>query len=613
MRSLPLLLILLLCTCVRAQSIDRVEPPNWWIGFENTALELLVYGKDISHLRAKIEHPGVTVKSVITTDNPNYLFVTLDVEPETKAGTFPIIFHDRDKEVLRWNYQLMARKTGAKDIAGYDNSDVLYLITPDRFANGDPSNDEVDGMKDTLNRNFGGGRHGGDIAGMSNSLDYIADMGFTAVWVNPVLENDMEEYSYHGYSTTDFYEVDARYGTNESYQKLGVDAGAKGVKMIMDMILNHCGSNHWFVLDPPTDDWINNGGEYINTSHKRTTVQDVHASNYDKKMFSDGWFVSTMPDLNQRNPLMATYLIQNSIWWIEYAGLAGIRMDTYPYPDADFMADWTCAVMSEYPHFSIVGEEWSSSPAIVSYWQAGKVNHDGYTSCLPGLMDFPVQEAMRKSLTEKPSWGDDWTPLYEMMAHDFLYADHNALVVFPDNHDMARVFTQVNHDADLWRLALAFVLTTRGTPQVYYGTEILMDSRENPGDHGLIRSDFPGGWAADTTSAFTGKGLSDEQSSAQAWLKKLLNWRKSSDVIHHGKLMQFAPNDQAYVYFRYTETSKVMVVLNKNEDSVTLPMMVFDEMLKGEASLTDILTGERSAIGETLVVEGKRAYIFEVR
>ncbi|MEM9260128.1 MAG: alpha-amylase family glycosyl hydrolase, partial [Bacteroidota bacterium] len=478
MRNFPLFLLTLLflsalSTRGLAQEIERVEPPNWWVGFENTELQLLVYGQDIGHLKPVVEYPGVSVKQVIRTENDHYLFLYLNVSPNTRPGKFPIIFTSKGLEVLRRDYELLPRKAGAAEVAGFDNTDVMYLITPDRFANGDPDNDAVAEMKEGLNREYKGGRHGGDIKGIWDNLDYISDMGFTAIWVNPVLENNMEQYSYHGYYTTDFYRVDPRFGSNESYRDLGAAAGAKGVKLIMDMILNHCGSNHWFVLDPPTKDWINYGGEYVNTSHRRTTVQDVHASAYDQKRFSDGWFVQTMPDLNQRNPLFGTYLIQNSIWWVEYAGLAGIRMDTYPYSDAEYLSQWSCALMREYPNFSIVGEEWSPQPAIVSYWQAGKENHDGYASCLPNLMDFPLQEAMRSSLAgEHESWNDPWIKLYETLALDFLYPAYDDLVVFPDNHDMARIFTQVGHDYALWQLALTYVLTTRGIPQVYYGTEI---------------------------------------------------------------------------------------------------------------------------------------------
>ncbi|MBC6996059.1 glycoside hydrolase family 13 protein [Neolewinella lacunae] len=613
MRLLTLLLVLFLCTCVRAQEISRVEPPDWWVGFEQTELQLLVYGKDIGHLRAEINHPGVTLLRTVCPPNANYLFLYLNVAADASPGTFPIVFRDQDREVLRHSYTLQARRDGAAGVQGFNNSDVLYLITPDRFANGDPENDAVASLIEMPKRNFPGGRHGGDIAGMQQRLDYLTDLGITAIWINPVLENDMDQYSYHGYSTTDFYRVDPRFGSNAAYRDFCAAAGAKDVKVIMDMILNHSGSNHWFVVDPPSEDWVNYGGKYVNTNHRRTTVQDVHASEFDRRAFSDGWFVRTMPDLNQRNRLLADYLIQNSIWWIEYAGLAGIRMDTYPYPDKDFMAEWTCAVLREYPNFSIVGEEWSTQPAIVSYWQAGKDNHDGYTSCLPSLMDFPLQDALKLALTEKETWSTGWIKLYETLALDFLYADHDALVVFPDNHDMDRIYTQLGEDPALFRLAMAYTLTTRGTPQLYYGTEILMENSAAPGDHGIIRTDFPGGWAGDKVNGFTGAGLSAEQRAAKDYLRSLLRWRKSAKVIHDGKLMQFAPNNGSYVYFRYTDDEKVMVVLNKGTEGLSLDLSIYEEILPAGATLRDVLTGkEYSTESKTLPLQVNTAYILRV-
>jgi len=610
---LPLLLLSMLCTCVLAQNIERVEPPNWWVGFVNQDLQLLVYGKDISQLTATIDWPGVTLQSTLTTGNPNYLFMNLHVAPDARVGEVPLNFTSPDGKVMVRKYSLQARETPGTAFEGFDQTDVLYLITPDRFVNGDRANDETADTKEGLNRAFPGGRHGGDIAGVASKLDYMKDLGVTAVWLNPVLENDMETYSYHGYSTTDYYKIDPRYGTNESYRALSRTAAAKGIKMVNDVIPNHCGSNHWFVRDPPTKDWVNYGGEYVNTNHRRTTVQDPHASAFDTRAHVDGWFVSTMPDLNQRNPLMATYLTQNAIWWIEYARLGGIRVDTYPYSDKTFLTNWTGAIMAEYPNFSIVGEEWSNQPAITSYWQAGKLNQDGYVSHLPQLMDFPVQEALRKALGKDEGWGSGFVGLYETVALDFLYADYNDLVVFPDNHDMDRIFTQVGQDVDLWKIAMAFNLTTRGIPQIYYGTEILMHNSDKPGDHGVIRTDFPGGWASDEVNGFTGAGLTAEQKDAKAWLKKLLNWRQTADVVHHGKLMQFAPLDNGlYVYFRYDGDEKLMVVLNKNEEPAELHIEQYAEMLRGATRVTDVLGGGSLALTKEMKVTGKGAFIWRV-
>ena len=614
------LLFLGLCCIISLSSlfahnrIHRVEPTNWWVGMNNPSLQLTIYGHDIAKLQPVINYPGVSIERVIKVNSPNYLFVYLQLAADTKAGTFDILFQDSRGTATKHSYTLSEREDGAAETEGFDGSDVLYLITPDRFANGIPANDNVPGMKEKANRSFEGGRHGGDIKGIIDHLDYIADMGFTAIWVNPVLENDMPEYSYHGYATTDFYKVDQRFGSNEEYLKLSRLAKEKGIKIIMDMIVNHSGSEHWFVKDPPTKDWINFDLQFSPTSHRRQANQDIHASEYDKKQFSDGWFVETMPDLNQRNDLMADYLIQNTIWWIEYLKLGGIRMDTYPYPDKDFMTRWTCEVLAEYPNFNMVGEEWIAQPAIVSYWQQDKHNSDGYTSCLPSLMDFPIQFAAAKALVEEEKkYGSGLIGMYDMLALDFLYPHPEDLVIFPDNHDMDRFFTQVNEDVDLHNMGMVYFTTIRGVPQIYYGTEILMTNKGYPGNHGIIRSDFPGGWAQDSVNAFTGVGLSEDQLGAQQYLKKLLNWRKGKKVIHEGRLMQFAPHDGFYVYFRYMEGEKVMVILNKNEDAKKLKLARYVEMLGDVKKGIDPLEGKEYVLGAELAVPAKSALILELK
>jgi glycosidase len=438
-------------------------------------------------------------------------------------------------------------------------------------------------------------------------LDYIKSTGFSAIWLNPVLENNQTEYSYHGYSITDFFKVDPRFGSNDSYLDLVKNCHEKGLKVIMDMIVNHCGSFHWWMNDLPDTDWINFDNKFVNTTHQRAVIQDVHVSEYDKKMFTDGWFVETMPDLNQKNKLLATYLIQNAIWWIEYADIDGIRMDTYPYPDKDFMSDWTCAVMAEYPGFNIVGEEWSENPAIIAHWLKGKVNPNGYSSCLPGAMDFPIQGALRKSLTN-----NNWYPLYETLTMDFLYPDANSLVVFPDNHDMSRLFSQVNENLELFNLGLTYMLTTRGTPQIYYGTEILMS---NPGtdDHGIIRSDFPGGWQGDQINGFSNVGLSSNQIETKNHIQKLLKWREKKGVIHHGKMMHFVPENNIYVYFRYDNDEKVMVVLSLNKKDISLDLKRFKELLPSSFVATEIISGTNMELSDSLQVPAFKSLILSLK
>ncbi len=386
------------------------------------------------------------------------------------------------------------------------------------------------------------------------------------------------------------------------------------MKLIMDQILNHCGSEHWFVKDPPVRDWVNfSGAPFTGTNHRRQSLQDPYASEWDRRHFTDGWFVPTMPDLNQRNPHLAAYLIQNSIWWIEYARLGGIRMDTYSYPDKEFSARWTCAIMNEYPDFNIVGEEWSEQPATIAYWQQDKDNPDGYRTCLPGLMDFPLQIALKNALTgEEGRWFSAMQQLYETLALDFIYSDPANLVIFPDNHDMDRIHTQLGGDAALTRMALAYVLTMRGIPQLYYGTEILMENDSAPGDHGVIRTDFPGGWAGDEVNAFSGKGLSEEQRATQEHLRRLLNWRKTADVIHRGRLMQFSAEQGCYVYFRYDDWNRVMVVLNKNDRPTELATDRFRELLRGTTNGTDVASGTRYDLREIMTVPAKTALILEL-
>ncbi|MEL6863934.1 MAG: glycoside hydrolase family 13 protein [Bacteroidota bacterium] len=616
MKSSHRLLLAIPCFCLvfsflTAQNIKRVEPPNWWVGMQHPKLQLLVYGENIGQLKPSIDYPGVQIDQVIRVDNDNYLFIDLDIQ-KAKAGNVEIVFRDGDLEKIRHSYPLLNREPNAANRQGFDNSDVLCLITPDRFVNGDPSNDDLPGMLEKANRSFKGGRHGGDIAGIQKSLDYLADMGYTAIWLNPVLENNMPQYSYHGYAITDFYQVDPRFGSNESYRQLSQEAQKKGIGMIMDMIVNHCGLEHWWMKDLPSKDWINQWSTPTFTNHRKSLTQDPHAAPSDRAVFFDGWFVPTMPDLNQRHPLMAEYLTQNSIWWVEYAGLRGIRMDTYPYPDIQYMSEWTERLMKEYPQLNIVGEEWSDQPSIIAFWQRGKNNPDGYTSELPSLMDFPLQMALAEALTTEESWNSGWIKLYTTLAKDFLYPDPDNLVVFPDNHDMPRFYAQVGENDSLYQMGLVYMLTTRGIPQLYYGTEIAMSSPSER-DDGLIRSDFPGGWAGDEVNVFMGKGLSPSQQQHLAFTKRLMNWRKGAEAIHWGKLMHYDPKDGVYVYFRYTEREKVMVILNKNREAYDLNLGRFGEMLEGVTKGKEVLTEKEMDLKETVGVPALGALVLELK
>jgi glycosidase len=591
--------------------LQRVEPMFWWAGMKSPDLQLMVYGENISETNVSLEYPGVELISVSKVQNPNYLFIDLKLSETVKPGSFDLLFQKENEAVETYNYELKARERGSASRQGFDQSDVIYLITPDRFVNGNPENDRVEGMKELPDRTDKDGRHGGDIRGIINSLDYLEEMGFTAVWLNPVLENNMTQVSYHGYSTTDFYKVDPRYGSNEEYRKLNDELDKRGMKLIMDMIFNHCGSEHWWMEDLPMNDWINNYPDYKITSHRRTVNQDPHASKADYEAMVDGWFVPTMPDLNQENEFMKIYLIQNSIWWIEFVGLEGIRQDTWPYPDKHMMTEWTKRVLEEYPNFNIVGEEWSLNPAIVSYWQKGQKNFDGYECYLPSLMDFPLQDAVSRALREKEDWASGLVTLYEMLANDFLYPDPDNLVVFPDNHDMSRFFVQMGEDVDLLKMGVAYFLTTRGIPQLYYGTEVLMTHEGS--DHGNIRAEFPGGWDDHKTNAFTGEGLTSEQKEMQQYISTVQNWRKNKEVIHTGKLMHFTPEDGIYTYFRYNNKEIVMVALNKNREEKMISTERFSEIMEGYSSGKEIITSTTIPDLSEIKIPAKSAIILELK
>ncbi|MDJ0917952.1 MAG: glycoside hydrolase family 13 protein [Woeseiaceae bacterium] len=594
-----------------ATEIERMEPPFWWQGFQHEELQLLVYGKGIGEFEPAVDYDGVSISRVERVKSPNYLFVYLSIDASAKDGWLDLTF-TKGSETIDHRYELREKNPDPAYTEGFSQKDAIYLLMPDRFANGDTSNDVSERLGDVLDRDDDYARHGGDLAGVIDNLDYIADMGFTQIWLNPILENRVARASYHGYSTTDYYLVDPRFGTNEQYRELVAKARNKGIGIIKDLIVNHIGDGHWWMQDLPTHDWLNFQEERTITSHARTVNQDAYASEYDRMMHVEGWFDTSMPDLNQQNPLLADYLIQNAIWWIEYVGLTGIRQDTWPYPHKDFMTEWARRIMEEYPHFNIVGEEWSLNPAIVSYWQRGKQNPDGYVSYLPSVFDFPLQDALVTSLTgEVPDWDSVWTKTYGAVANDFLYPDPGNLVIFPDNHDMDRIYTQVGEDYDLYRMAMVFFATMRGIPQFFYGDEILM-SHTGTSSHGALRIDMPGGWDGDDRDAFSGKNLSDDETRAQNFVRKLLNWRKTADVIHSGAYMHYAPIKDIFAYFRYDETDTVMVILNRSEETETLPLSRFTERLQDAAFGTDVLTGKRFSMKKELVLEPRSALLLEL-
>ncbi len=601
--------------------IERIEPPHWWVGFEDNELQLLVHGEGVGSLEPQINDPRVDIVRIERVENPNYLFVYLDIAANAQPGPVDILFAQGGEVIGGHRYQLDARRDGSALREGFGPSDTIYLITPDRFANGDPGNDEVAGYDDLLNRGELYGRHGGDLAGIRNNLDYIESMGFTQIWLNPVLENAMAEHSYHGYAQTDLYKVDPRYGTNEDYRALSAEANTRGIGLIKDIVLNHIGSGHWWMDDLPTPDWINHGGEYVNTTHQHTAALDPYAPDVDVADFTQGWFVPTMPDMNTDNPLLADYLIQNSIWWIEYADLSGIRLDTYAYPGHDMVSAWMDRITLEYPNFNAVGEEWVLNASLIARYQRAPDATPNGKPLSPSMMDFPLQDAMRRGLTEDDGWGSGLIKLYEVMVNDPLYPAPNELTIFVDNHDMDRIHTQMGRDPALTRMAFVWLATMRGIPQFYYGNEVLA-TNATPGHHGEIRSEFPGGWPDHADNAFTGEGLIDEQRQMQDFVRNLFTWRKTASAVHNGTLTHYAPvvsNEEVsplqhtYVYFRDNGEQTIMVMLYKGDEAFTLDTERYAQNLYGASEATDVLTGRRYQIDAGLPIAPRSAMVLEIQ
>ncbi len=592
----------------------RVEPPFWWTGFKNTQLQLLIYYPEIGSCECTLKENRageVRLMRTETVESPNYLFVTLDLSGAT-TGTFEMVFKKEGKILLKVPYELKQRESGSASRKGFDASDVIYLLMPDRFANGDTTNDNPLWALEKTNRSNPDGRHGGDIKGILQNLDYFSTLGVTALWINPWLENNQARYSYHGYSTTNYYLTDPRLGTNEDIRTLSAGLKKRGIKLIMDQVFNHCGSGHWWMKDLPMNDWLNQWPEFTRSNYRGGSVSDPYVSAYDSARYVRGWFDVTMPDLNQHNRFLKTYLIQQSIWWIEFAGLDGIRQDTHPYPFKDMMADWGKAVQTEYPGFNIVGEVWVNYPSTVAYWQQGNHNHDGYNSWLPSVFDFPMQDALLKAFSEKESWNTGILRLYEILSQDFVFPDPSNIVTFADNHDVNRFLDTQQDDIRKLKMAVAFLLTTRGIPQLYYGTEILMTTGEDEG-HGTIRRDFPGGWPGDTVNAFLRSNLSSSQSDMLHFTTTLLQWRKTSKAVCRGTLTHFIPEDGVYVYFRQYENETVMVVMNNNETEKSVQTDRYSEFLRMFRTGKEIISGEAIDDLSSLALPGKSVKIIELR
>tara|TARA_R100000322_G_scaffold155008_1_gene114014 strand:+ start:130 stop:1959 length:1830 start_codon:yes stop_codon:yes gene_type:complete len=601
--------------------LERLEPPNWWADMNSTSVQLLCYGENISDY--EVSSKDITIVNVERTENPNYLFVNVNFEG-LSAGEYSFKFKKKGSKSFTKAFALKERDANSKERESFNSSDLVYLIMPDRFANGDTSNDSMPSVTEKVNRAEQGGRHGGDLQGVINQLDYLEDLGVTALWSTPLLEDNDAKYSYHTYAQSDVYKIDPRYGTNEDYKRLATEMEQRDMKLIMDYVTNHWGAEHWLIKDLPEQSWIHQFEDnkdkdfpldgYANSNYRMTTQYDPNASAIDTRYCEDGWFTSTMPDLNQSNPKTLTYLIQNAIWWIEYSGLDGFRVDTYSYNDKEGIANWTKAITDEYPNFNIVGEVWLHNQAQIAYWQKdSKIGAlQNFNSYCPSVMDFTLHDAIGVMFKEdNASWNDGMIKAYDNFVNDFLYQDIDNLMVFAENHDTGRINEIYNGSLDHYKLAMTLVATTRGTPQIYYGSEIGMRGDKGKGD-GAIRQDFPGGWATDANNAFTKDGRTEEQEAYHSFSKTLFNFRKETPALHTGELLHYLPENNVYVYFRSLEDQTVMVVLNNNPEEQTLDLSRFTEGIKNATTGKELFSQNTLNLNEPLTVKGKSPLVISL-
>lgn len=604
-------LLLLLFSITTFAQVDKVEPPFWWSDMNLSDVQIMFYGKNIALNEVSVSN-GIIIKEIQKTENPNYVFVTVDTK-NVSAQNIVFTFKNGKKSFTK-NYELIQRKENSRFRESYNSSDVMYLLMPDRFANGNPNNDSHPSVTEKYNRDIPGGRHGGDIEGIIKNIDYIHELGATAIWSTPLCEDNDERYSYHTYGQSDVYKIDPRYGTNEDYLRMSQKLHKKGMKNIMDYVTNHWGWKHWMINDLPTRDWIHQFPEFTNSNYRMTTQFDTNASKRDAEHCMDGWFVKSMPDLNQSNPLVLNYLTQNAIWWIEYADLDGFRVDTYSYNDKEGISKWTKAITDEYPHFNIVGEVWMNDQAQMAYWQKdSKIGAiQNYNSYLPSVMDFTLHEAISSTFNEdQATWDKGIIKVYQNFTNDFLYPNIDNILTFIENHDTQR-FNHLYPDFKKYQLAMTLLATVRGIPQIYYGSEIGMAGNKDKGDAD-IRQDFPGGWNGDKNNAFTASGRTEVQKQYFDFTAKLLNWRKNKSVIHYGKTTHYIPENNVYVYFRYNEKETVMVIINNNPEKQTIKTNRFIENIKNLKSGKDILGNASFDLKNDISIEGKSALILELK
>lgn len=636
MMKIRLVLVYLTLLAVLGQAlaqdiqIQKVQPSNWWTGMKNPNVEVLIYGKNIAECTVKLDYAGVVLQNTEKVENPNYLFLKLYIAPDAKPGKLNfelskerVVVKKKKSQIVRdtkmVGFDLLARTNFARK--GVNSSDFIYLLMPDRFANGDVSNDKILSMADTTcdPRNpFL--RHGGDFLGIQNRLDYLQELGVTTLWMTPVIENDETlkkelhgnpQAGYHGYHFTDHYQIERRFGGAVGYKKLADALHQRGMKLIQDAVYNHVADDHWMWKDQPTKDWFNHWPAYTNTSHKEAVLMDPHAAEADRKLLLDGWFTPFLPDLNQRSPHLATYLIQHAIWCTESFDLDGWRIDTYKYNDMEFMNRCNAALLEQYPSLMIFGESWINDPSQLAYLVQNKVAFP-FKNNQPGTCDFPVQSAIITALNENFSWDGGVNRLYQVLAHDFVYQNPDNMVTFLENHDTDRYFSMIGEDYNKYKMGIAWLLTTRGIPHFYYGTEILMKNYKNPTD-AEVRRDFPGGWPGDPQNKFVASGRNTQENEAFEFVKKLANYRKNTPTLHQGQLTQFQPQDGVYVYFRHDAAKIIMVVSNGEKVDKYLNTSRFAERIQGFSSALDVVSGQKYPNIATLKVPAQTVLVLELQ
>jgi len=587
---LSLLYFVFLTNAQNKLVIDRVDPPNWWTGMQHKELQLLVKGTNISSFsQLTIKPEGLTVLSIEKVESKDYIFLNLSINNDTKSGLYTFTLKN-EKDQIEFKYEIKNRNIEPNNLIGINNADLIYLIMPDRFANGNVKNDIITSFNEmSISRDSVLCRHGGDLSGIANHIDYIKDLGATTLWLNPVQENNQPKESYHGYAITDHYKIDSRLGTLTDYQNLVQVAHENNMKVIMDMVFNHTGNEHYLFQNKPGNDWFHQFESFTRTNYRATSLMDPYASNFDKNLMQNAWFDKHMPDLNQQNKFLANYLINNSIWWIETTGINGFRVDTWAYPDQEFMKKWTNAILEEYPKFTIFGEVWEHGPAIQARF-ANNIYEGSSKGSMPGSIDFELYYAINDALMKDFGWTEGAAKIYYTLSQDFLYEHASKNVIFLDNHDLSRFTSMIDGNLEKFKSGISFLLTTRGIPSLFYGTEILMKAWSNP--DAKVRLDFPGGWPNDSISKFQAMGRNASENEAFDFIKKLAQFRKNSKAITAGKLMQFVPENGVYVYFRYTENQKIMVIMNTSNQSIEIDNKRFMEMMADCHSAKNIITDE---------------------